>query len=109
MLTGIPTLNWVNGLNIFLFDRLNLFVQHQYNGKTSLNDAETVFADSFHLIQSKLNYIVPFSKVKLHITFAVDNLLNEKYSLGNDINAFGNRYFNPAATRNYYAGLALKW
>lgn len=109
MLTGIPKLNWVNGLNLLLFNKLNLFVQHQYNSKTSLNDAETVFADSFHLIQSKLNYIVPFSKVKLHITFAVDNLLNEKYSLGNDINAFGNRYFNPAATRNYYAGLALKW
>jgi iron complex outermembrane receptor protein len=37
-----------------------------------------------------------------------DNLLNEKYSLGNDINAFGGRYFNAAATRNFYAGIKMK-
>ncbi|MEQ9413093.1 MAG: hypothetical protein RIF39_04650 [Cyclobacteriaceae bacterium] len=34
-----------------------------------------------------------------------DNLLDKTYSLGNDLNAFGGRYFNAAAGRNYYAGL----
>ena len=34
-----------------------------------------------------------------------DNLLNVTYSLGNDINAAGNRYYNAAAGRNYYLGL----
>ena len=38
-------------------------------------------------------------------SIGVDNLLDETYSLGNDINAMGNRYFNPAAPRNYYAGM----
>jgi iron complex outermembrane receptor protein len=36
-----------------------------------------------------------------------NNLLNEIYSLGNDINAAGGRYFNAAPALNYYAGLSL--
>jgi iron complex outermembrane receptor protein len=31
--------------------------------------------------------------------------LNEKYSLGNDLNAFGERYFEPSPERNYFAGI----
>jgi iron complex outermembrane receptor protein len=34
-----------------------------------------------------------------------DNLLDEKYSLGNDLNAFGGRYYNASPPRNYYIGL----
>jgi iron complex outermembrane receptor protein len=45
-----------------------------------------------------------FGKVQLGLFAGVDNLLNQKYSLGNDLNAFGNRYFNPAPTRNYFGG-----
>ena len=45
---------------------------------------------------------------KIQIFAGIDNVLNEKFSLGNDINAFGNRYFNPAPERNYYAGLKFE-
>jgi iron complex outermembrane receptor protein len=31
------------------------------------------------------------------------------YSLGNDINAFGRRYYNPAPERNYFAGLRVSF
>jgi iron complex outermembrane receptor protein len=37
----------------------------------------------------------------------IDNALDEKYSLGNDLNAFGGRYYNAAMPRNYYAGLSI--
>jgi iron complex outermembrane receptor protein len=39
----------------------------------------------------------------------VENLLDQKYSLGNDINGFGGRYYNAAAGRSYYASLVLQW
>jgi len=48
------------------------------------------------------------SKLKLNFYFGGDNLLNETYSLGNDINAAGGRYYNTAAKRNYYAGVAVQ-
>ena len=43
------------------------------------------------------------------LVHGVDNLLNKKYSLGNDLNAFGNRFFNASAERNYFAGLGVKF
>jgi iron complex outermembrane receptor protein len=39
----------------------------------------------------------------------VDNATNKRYSLGNDLNAAGNRYYNAAAGRNFYAGLKVSF
>jgi iron complex outermembrane receptor protein len=109
LLTGVPKLNLVNSLNFNFIKSTGLFIQHQFNGKTSLNDAETVFANSYHLVQLKLLWNKRFNKQTLGLQVGADNLLNEKYSLGNDINAFGNRYFNPSPTRNYFASVSVKW
>ncbi len=46
-------------------------------------------------------------KARLKIVAGSDNLLDQRYSLGNDINGFGGRYYNAAAGRNYYASLIL--
>ena len=45
----------------------------------------------------------------LDVFAGVDNLLDLTYSLGNDINAFGGRYYNAAPKRNFYAGLSFQW
>ena len=42
-----------------------------------------------------------------NVYFGVDNALNEKYSLGNDLNAAGGRYFNAAPKRNFFAGVRI--
>ena len=47
-------------------------------------------------------------KVQLNIYAGGDNLLDEIYSLGNDINAAGGRYYNAAFARNYYFGLGFR-
>ena len=39
----------------------------------------------------------------------VENATDRRYSLGNDLNAFGGRYFQPAPGRNYYAGTQVGW
>ncbi len=108
-LTGIPTVNTANSLEFSFKPNLTLYIQHIYNGRTSLNDAETVFADAYHLIQTKLNWEKSLGKRSLNIYIGSDNLLNEDYSLGNDLNAFGARYFNPAANRSFFAGLSVNW
>jgi iron complex outermembrane receptor protein len=43
----------------------------------------------------------------MELFIATDNILDEKYSLGNDINAFGGRYYNAAASFNFAGGIAL--
>jgi iron complex outermembrane receptor protein len=39
----------------------------------------------------------------------VDNLLNQYYNLGADLDAVGNRFYNPSPLRNYYAGFNVKF
>lgn len=108
-LTAVP--NWVNANNLFLEFGKKIFLNlhHRYISDAPLNDANTVYADSYHLIQAKAGIDIPLNKNKTTLQFftGIDNILNENYSLGNDINAFGNRYFNPAAKRNYYFGVKL--
>lgn len=78
--------------------------------KIFLNDANSAFAKPYHLLGCRLGWKKTFSKMyKLNFYAGADNLLDETYSLGNDINAAANRFYNAALRRNYYVGLALQW
>jgi iron complex outermembrane recepter protein len=84
-------------------------VHYYYSDKLPLNDANSVYADAYHLLGLKLGYQRWIrNKVRVKLFAGVDNLLDENYSLGNDINGFGGRYFNAAAGRNYYASVVLQ-
>ena len=75
-----------------------------------LNDANTAFAEPYYLIGGKIGWRKTWHKKhKLNFYAGAENMLNEKYSLGNDINAPAGRYYNAAPPRNYYAGIALQW
>jgi len=45
----------------------------------------------------------------MELFIAADNLLDEKYSLGNDINGFGGRYYNAAMPFNFAGGISLNF
>ncbi|HEX4877552.1 MAG TPA: TonB-dependent receptor plug domain-containing protein [Chitinophagaceae bacterium] len=75
-----------------------------------LNDANTASAQAYHLLGWRIGWKKTIhKKYKLNFYTGADNLLNETYSLGNDINAAAGRYYNAAPKRNYYAGIALQW
>ena len=78
--------------------------------KIFLNDANTAAAKPYHLLGARLGWKTTLNKkYKISIYTGADNLLDEKYSLGNDINAAANRFYNAAPRRNYYAGISLQW
>lgn len=109
-LTGTPRTVLINGLDIQLQKNFYLFAQHNYTSRIALNDANSVFAKSFNLVHFKAGWrAAKIGKTGLDIFAGVDNLLNETYSLGNDINAFGGRFFNAAAPRNYFVGLKFRY
>lgn len=104
-LTGVPKQVAVSSVQLLLPKRFNLFIQHNYTSSLPLNDGNTIYANRYHLLQAKIGYHWKLSgKTRIEIYAGADNLLNEKYSLGNDLNAVGNRYYNAAPLRNYYAG-----
>ena len=103
-LTGIPATVLVAGINIaakqdwYITGNLNL------TSSIPLNDAGTVWADKYSLLQAQIGKKLNWNRNKLDIYAGADNLLNQLYSLGNDLNAAGGRYFNPAPERNWVAG-----
>ena len=75
--------------------------------------SELVLVYNFHnffvLPSRSYSFLVAIKKsLKVNFYAGVDNLLNEQYSLGNDINAAAGRYYNAAPAKNYFSGLALQ-
>jgi len=104
-LTGVPEQVIVTSFQLKLPQSFYLFVEHNYTARIPLNDGNTVYAPQYNLLQAKAGWQHKLSaKSHLDLYVGIDNLLNEKYSLGDDLNAFGGRYYNAAAPRNYYVG-----
>ncbi len=109
-LTGVPPFTIATSLSIHLPKMFYFFVQHNYTDQLPLNDANTVYANSYNLVQLKAGWKHTYSKIWNFEVFAgIDNLLDENYSLGNDLNAIGGRYYNAAAPKNYYGGVKLNF
>lgn len=107
-LTGTPQSVIVSGLDFRFQKNFYLFAQHNYTSKIPLNDANSVYSNSFDLVHFKAGWRSSKpGKPVLDFYAGIDNLLNETYSLGNDINAFGGRFFNAAAKRNFFGGIKL--
>lgn len=103
-LTGVPDITWnssaeINFLRSF-FSNLNFI----HVGKIPLNDANSVIAKSYGLWQLKYGWRGKISGKNTELYILVDNLTNISYSLGNDLNAFGGRFYNPSPTRNLLLG-----
>jgi iron complex outermembrane recepter protein len=108
-LTGVPENVLINSLEFNFPKTIYLFVQHNYTSSIPLNDANTIFAKRYHLVESKLGIRnLNINKISLDLFAGVNNLLNVQYSLGNDLNAANGRYFNPAPSINFYTGLSIR-
>ena len=82
----------------FTFTQNFQFVDFQF-----LNDANTEQMGSYRIWNTKVAY-----PIKKWIFWAsVDNLGDERYSSGPDLNATGGRYYNASPGRNFHIGLQI--
>jgi iron complex outermembrane receptor protein len=107
-LPGVARHTIAAGIDLALAPAFGLVINHLYVGRMPLNDANAVYADEVHVLGTRLQYRVNTTRVRLRFFIGGDNLFNEAYSLGNDVNAFSGRYFNAAPARNYYVGLSFQ-
>jgi iron complex outermembrane recepter protein len=103
-ITGVPLTVFVAGIDAQFGKDFYVNASINATDRIPLNDANTVFANAYQLVQTKLGKLFKLGKNQLEVFFGADNLLNQVYSLGNDINAAGNRFFNPAPSRNVFGG-----
>jgi iron complex outermembrane receptor protein len=107
---SVPSGTFSAMFDILLKNGIYLNATYYSASKIFLNDANTFSADPYQLIGGRLGWKKTIDKkYKINFYTGADNLLDQVYSLGNDINAAANRFYNAAPRRNYYVGLALQW
>jgi iron complex outermembrane receptor protein len=107
-LTGIPHHVFVTGLTLNMPKGFYAFAQYNYTSRIPLDDANKYYADEYNLILLKAGWRFKSSgRFAMELSAGVDNLFDVRYSLGNDLNAGGTRYYNPAPGRNYFGRLDL--
>ncbi len=107
-LTGVPSKTILAGADFIFAKGIYWNTTFNYTSSLPLNDMNDMYADDYRLWQSRVGIRLKWSEhFNMDIFAGIDNAADELYSLGNDINAFGRRYFNPAADRNYYGGIRV--
>ncbi|HEY5824874.1 MAG TPA: TonB-dependent receptor [Cyclobacteriaceae bacterium] len=106
-LTGVAPDIIVGGLDITTKPGLYLNITTNYTDHIPLSDAADQYAADYVLLGSRIGLKRSIKKIHYEIFVGIDNALDQKYSLGNDLNAAGRRYYNVAADRNYYGGLKI--
>lgn len=110
LLVNLPLSSYVIGFDLKTKNGLYLNTTYTYNSRTPLNDANTFYGNDFHLLAARIGFKQVYAKgFRFDLFASGDNLLNEVYSLGNDINAAANRFYNVAPGRNYAVGVAMFW
>ncbi|HEU4469445.1 MAG TPA: TonB-dependent receptor [Flavisolibacter sp.] len=83
-------------------------LSYYFSDRVPLSDAGSAYATAYHLLGARLGYQHAMGMHwKLRLTGGVENLLDQLYSLGNDINGFGGRFYNAAPGRNFYISMMI--
>ncbi len=96
------------GFDAILKNGLFTTVNYYFSDKIPLNDANSEYAAAYHLLNARLGYEwTNNNRCRIKMIVGAENLADQKYSLGNDLNAAGGRYYNAAARRNFYISLLI--
>ena len=83
-------------------------ITYTFTDKIPVNDANTFFAKPYNLLLIKLGIDKALSKkVKADFFGTWSKGFNQNYSLGNDLNAAGNRFFNPSPPQVVTLGIKI--
>jgi len=106
-LTGVPSEMIAIAVQISFLKHFFSNVNFNHVGKIPLNDANAFFAAPYRLWQGKFGWQGIIARKQMELFTLIDNMGNALYSLGNDINAFGGRFYNPAPGRNLQLGISV--
>lgn len=115
LLPAVPRTQWNVGVDLQSKVGLSTSISFGKVGQMALNDANSLFTNSYNLVDAKINYTV---KLIESFTFqcqtGAQNLLNEAFAASVLPNAVGfgsnaPRYFYPGNPINFYGGFSLTY
>lgn len=112
-LTGVPATQLTSGIELQMPLGFRWSVDYYFVEKFPINDATTVYNDSYQLLNTKINWQYSFwEKFNLGLAFGVNNVTDSHYASQVLVNAtaFGNaqpRYYYPGNPINFYGQLNL--
>ncbi|MEM8568938.1 MAG: TonB-dependent receptor, partial [Bacteroidota bacterium] len=107
--TGVPNHSAFQTLSVEFKKRFTTTLQYRLVSKVPLTDNNEVLADTYHLLNLRFQYDLYWNKMESKLYTGVENLGGIDYSLGNDLNAFGGRFYQPAPIQNFYVGLRVSF
>ena len=109
-LPSIPKHFLSMGIDVITKPGLYANVTYYYSDPIPLNDANSSYASSYNLATARLGFRTILTKrFSFDVYGTADNIFDVRYSLGNDINAFGGRFYNAAPERNFAVGVGLRY
>lgn len=110
LIPGIPRLVQTTGLDALFPYGFSVFLTYQYGGAFYLNDANTVKNTTYNQFMARASWKKGWGKhFYSELSVSAEKVNAGIYSLGYDLNAFGNRYYNGAPKNNLWAGVKLGW
>ncbi|OAB76215.1 TonB-dependent receptor family protein [Cochleicola gelatinilyticus] len=89
--------------------RLSLQLEMNYTGKMYAEDSNATQISAATLLNFNSGYTFKLGSTTLLPFFGINNLTNAGYYDSIRINAFGNRYYEPGADRNYFGGVRFQF
>ena len=109
-LTGTPPNVFVFNADIITATKIYINTSFSYTDHIPLNDANTFYAPSYWLYFVKLGYKTTLgTSTEANFFLSSERSPKNPYSLGNDLNAAANRYFNPAAPQTITVGVQCRF
>lgn len=106
-LTGVPDAMTHVGIDMTLPAGFYLLVSRYHCGSLPLTDANDAFADAYALWHARFGWRHHTGGMPLELFLSGENLADVLYSSGNDLNAFGRRFYNPAPGRCWTLGIRM--
>lgn len=87
-------------------------VSHEFVSRHPVDNRNSSYNDRYHVVDATLSYrlgLGPGEEFFLQPFLNVNNLLDRRYNGSVLVNAFGGRYYEPAAGRNWRFGLSMEF
>ncbi len=108
-LPGLPKQFGYVGLSYAGLNGYSGTIEAVYSGNLYGNNANSVEVSSYTVMNLRIGREFDKGDWTLRPYVGINNLLDEEYNNNIRINPFGGRFFEPAPSRNFYAGVVVRF